>query len=75
MHHLKELAFAFIMMLVFSPCLVSLNNSTLYMATAYHWPVFMLYLNLNHSSPTSLKPQNETVLYFYFLLLVMSIQM
>ena len=36
MHHLKELAFAFIMMLVFSPCLVSLNNSTLYMATAYH---------------------------------------
>ena len=31
-YHLKELAFTFIMMLVFSPCLVSLNNSILYMA-------------------------------------------
>ena len=33
MHLLKELAFAFIMMLVFSRCIVSLNNySTLCMA-------------------------------------------
>ena len=33
MHNLKELAFTFIMMLIFSRCTVSLNNySTLYMA-------------------------------------------
>ena len=33
MHHLKELAFTFIMKLVFSRCTVSFNNySTLYMA-------------------------------------------
>ena len=33
MHHSKELAFTFIMMLVFSRCTVSFNNySTLYMA-------------------------------------------
>ena len=75
MHHSKELAFTFIMMLVFSRCLVSLNNSTLHWPTPYHWPVFMFYLNLNHSRPTSLKPQNKTVFYFYFLLLVKSIQM
>ena len=33
MHHSKELAFTFIMMLLFSSCIVLLNNySTLYMA-------------------------------------------
>ena len=30
MHHSREQAFTFIMMLIFSPCTVSLNNSTHY---------------------------------------------
>ena len=35
----------------------------------------LLFLNLNLSSLLSLKPQNKIALYFYFLLLIMSIQM
>ena len=66
MHHSKELVLTFIMMLVFSCCTVRFNNySTL----------CNIYLNLNLSSQASLKPQNKTALYFYFLLLIISIQM
>ena len=58
MHHSKELALTFIMMLVFSCCTVTFNNySTLY----------IIYLNLNLSSQASLKPHNKTALYFNFL--------
>ena len=43
MHHLNEQALAFIMMLVFSRCTVSLNIKAQYIwSTPYHWPVFML---------------------------------
>ena len=79
MHHSNELAFTFIMMLEFSRCTVSFNNyRTLYMTHSIPlacFPVIELlkFLNLNLSSPASLKPQNKTAL--YSLLLIISIQM
>ena len=81
MHHSKELAFTFMMVLIFSRSTVSVNNySMLYMVhsiplTFFHIIELWLYLNLTLSSPASLKLQNKTLLSFYCLLLVMSIQM
>ena len=74
MHHSKELAFTFIMMLIFSRCTVSLHTySTLYMAHSIPLACFYvieLYLILESESfkPGIFKTQNTTALYFYFLL-------
>ena len=81
MQHLKELVFTFIVMLIFSRCTVSFKNySTLYKAysillACFHVIELKLYLNLSLLSLVSLKPRNKTALYFYFLLLIVSIQM
>ena len=80
MHYSKEHAFTFKMMLVFSRCTVSFNNySTLYITHSIPMACVMLQnytniLNLNLSSQASLKSQNKTALYLYFLLLLLSIQ-
>ena len=61
MRHSNELAFTFIMMLVFSRCTVLFNNySTLYMAHSMPLACFLVielynYLNLNLSSQASFK--------------------
>ena len=81
MHHSKDQVFTFIMMLICSRCTVSFHNySTLHMVHSiplafFHIIELWWYLNLTLSSPASIKLQNKTVLSFYFLLLVMSIQM
>ena len=81
MHHSKDAVFNFVMVLIFSRSTVSVNNySMLYMVhsiplTFFHIIELCLYLNLTLSSPASLKLQNKTLLSFYCLLLVMSIQM
>ena len=76
MHHSKGLAFTFIMILIVSRCTVWVKYySTLHTTGLFLCYRIIIYLNLNLSSPASLKPQNKTALYFYFLLLIMSSQM
>ena len=70
MHHSNEHAMTFIMMLAFSRCIVSFNNySTIYMVhsippACFHVTELYKYLNLNLSSPASLKLQSKTALFF-----------
>ena len=71
-HHSKELAFAFISIPIFSRCTVSFNNySALCMAhsitlACFHVIELWWYLNLNLSSPASLKPQKKLHCIFTF---------
>ena len=70
MHHSNEHALTFIMMLVLSRCTVSFNNySTLYMVHSIplacsHVIELLWNLNLNLSSPASLKLQSKTAQLF-----------
>ena len=81
LHQSKDLVFTYIMMLIFSRYTVSINNySTLCMVHSiplafFHIIELWIYLNLTLSSPASLKLKNKTLLSFYFLLLVLSIQL
>ena len=57
MHHSKDLVFTFIMMLIFSRCIVSINNySTLYMVHSIPLAFFLYYRIMIVFESESFKP-------------------